>query len=224
MNILIINPTSDTALNDVIFQSADHAAKFSARHSEDYTHVSVVSLENAPKRIVTALDTIEASTDLLKKIRSLGGIYDGIIIAHHTELGVSALSELTGKPVIASGPAGVYPAPLYGRKIAILGKTVRDLEMQKETLRYYGILNDNMTFLPVCQNGDSSIAEMQSALPQVAEKAKNEFGAEVIVLSDAGMGVSANEVTKAVRLPVLEGITSAIIRIEYMVFQQADLD
>ena len=65
---------------------------------------------------------------------------------------------------------------------------------------------------------------MQSALPQVAEKAKNEFGAEVIVLSDAGMGVSANEVTKAVRLPVLEGITSAIIRIEYMVFQQADLD
>jgi allantoin racemase len=224
MNILIVNPTSDMALNDVIYEAADHAAKLSARNSEDYTHVSVVALEKASKRITSALDIIEASAALLEKIRSLKGIYDGFVIAHHTELGVAALHELTGKPVISSGPAGVYPAPLYGRRIAVLGKTSRDLEMQKETLQHYGILNENMVFLPVCGSGDASLAEMQAGILKMAGKAKSEFGAEVIVLGDAGMGFAADEITKATKLPVLEGVTSAIIRIEYMVYQQAALE
>ncbi len=224
MNILIVNPTSDMSLNDVIYEAADHAAKLSARNSEDYTHVSVVALEKAPKRITSALDIVEASADLLEKIRSLRGIYDGFIIAHHTELGVAALHELTDKPVISSGPAGVYPAPMYGHKIAILGKTARDLEMQKETLRHYGILNENMLFLPVCGSGEASVEELQSGIMKTAERAKNALGAEVIVLGDAGMGLCSDDVSKETGLPVLEGVTSAMIRIEYMVYQQALLE
>jgi allantoin racemase len=221
MNILVVNPTSDMSLNDVIYKAADYAAKLSARNSEDYTHVSVVALEKAPKRIVSALDIIEASAALLEKIRSLKGIYDGFIIAHHTELGVAALSELTKKPVLSSGPAGVYPAPLYGKKIAVLGKTERDIEMQKETLRHYGILNDNMQFIATCAAGDASLDEMKKGIFAAAKKAKEEMNCEVIVLSDAGMSLCADEVAKKFKLPVLEGVTSAVIRIEYMVYQMS---
>ena len=113
---------------------------------------------------------------------------------------------------------------MYGRKIAILGKTARDLEMQKETLRHYGILNEKMLFLPVCGSGEASVEELQSGIMKTAERAKNELGAEVVVLGDVGMGLCADDVSRETGLPVLEGVTSALIRIEYMVYQQALLE
>lgn len=217
MNILIVNPTSDASLNDIIYQTADHTAKLTARNSEDYTHVSVISLSDAPEKIVTALDVVEVSSLLLQKVRSMKGIYDGIIIAHHTELGVAALRELTGQPVISSGSASVYSAPLYGRHIAVIGKTARSLEATKDALRLYGLLNDNMQFYATAEPG-ATLGELRAALPAAGRQAKEE-GADVIALSDVGFSGLGDDLSRMLHLPVLEGVMSALIRIELMVLQ-----
>ena len=82
MNILVINPTSESELNDTIFQAADQASKLSARSAEEYTHTSAISLDQAPRRVSSPLEIMEASMALMEKVRSLKDVYDGFIIAH----------------------------------------------------------------------------------------------------------------------------------------------
>lgn len=222
MNILVINPTSESELNDTIFQAADQASKLSARSAEEYTHTSAISLDQAPRRVASPLEIMEASMALMEKVRSLKDVYDGFIIAHTAELGADALQELTGKPVVSSGAAAVYSAPLYGHRIAVLSRSLRDLETHRETLRHYGILHDNLTFLPVMEE-NAPLADLREAVSEAAEKAKKEHLATVLVLGDPSMGILADDVSRLTHLPVLEGITSALIRIEYMVYQQERL-
>ena len=67
------------------------------------------------------------------------------------------------------------------------------------------------------------LADLREAVSEAAEKAKKEHLATVLVLGDPSMGILADDVSCLTHLPVLEGITSALIRIEYMVYQQERL-
>lgn len=224
MNILFINPTSDESLNDTIFKVADRASKMSARNSEDYTHNSVIALEKAPKRILTELDRMESMICMMEKVRELRDVYDGFIIASVAELGADAVHELTDKPVVCAGAAGVYPAPLYGHRIAVLGRSPQDNEIHKQTLNHYGILHKNISFVPVYDEVDAPLTDLPDALDKAVAKARHDYLANVIVLADPSMGVCSDQMAKKWQGTVLDGITSAIIRIEYMVFQRAKIE
>lgn len=219
MNVLIINPTSNEALNDKLFAAADLAAKRTARNSEDYTHISVMNLKDAPKYIETELDILRVSSLLLAELDRVKDIYDGFVIAHHAELGTHALRELTGKPVILAGAACAYATPLYGRRIAILASTKRDVETEKNTLRHYGILSDYMHFFPITETGRLEGEELEKATMAAARQAENAIEADVVVLADSAVSNVADPLIEELQVPVFDCMTSCIIRIEYMILQ-----
>ena len=219
MNVLIINPTSNESLNDKLFASADLSAKRTARNSEDYTHISVMNLKEAPRYIETELDVLRVSALLMEKLEGVKDVYDGFIIAHHAELGTHALRELTGKPVILAGAACAYATPLYGHCIAILASTKHDVETEKDTLRRYGILSDYMHFFPITETGRLEGQDLEKATMAAAHQAKNAIEADVVVLADSSVGGVTDKLIEELKIPVFDCMTSCIIRIEYMILQ-----
>ena len=210
MKILCINPNSS-------FEVTEGIEKICKEYALPGTEVEIKSIKEAPAGIESYHDAAISEKYLLERFEEWKGKYDGFIIACHSDIGVDLFRELTDKPVIGIGEASMLFALPLGHKFSILSLKRKKIPQKEDLVKKYGFENRcasiRATGLGVVANHN----EKRAKLIQEGEKAVKEDRAEVLILGCAGMAGMDKEIEKAIGVPVIDGVVSALLIMESLI-------
>lgn len=207
MKILCINPNSSPEVTEGI-------EKICKKYALPGTEVEIISIKEAPSGIESYHDAAISEKYLLERIEEWEGKYDGFIIACHSDIGVDLLRELTAKPVIGIGEASMLLALPLGHKFSILSLKRKKIPQKEDLVKKYGLENRCASIRATGLGVVANDKEKREKLIQEGEKAVKEDRAEVLILGCAGMAGMDKEIEKAVGVPVIDGVVSALLIVE----------
>jgi allantoin racemase len=211
VRILCINPNSSYDVTAGI-------EKVCRKYASPETEVEVKLIEEAPLGIVSYRDIAISEKYLLERFEEWKEPYDGFIVACHSDVGVDLLRELTDKPVIGIGEASMLVALPLGHKFSVLSLGRKKIPQKEDLIRKYGLearcSSVRMTGLGVIA---TSYEEEKDKLIEAGKRAIEEDGAEVLILGCAGMAGLDKEIERAVGVPVVDGVASALLIVESLV-------
>ncbi|MBA7565974.1 Asp/Glu/hydantoin racemase [Candidatus Atribacteria bacterium 1244-E10-H5-B2] len=210
MKILCINPNSSLKITESI---KDTCYKYALPDTE----VEVKFIKKAPRGIESYLDAVISEKYFLEKFKEWKEHYDGFIIACHSDIGVDLLRELTTKPVIGIGEASMLFAQPLGYKFSILSLKRKKIPQKEDLVKKYGFENRCASIRSTGLGVIATYKEKRKKLIQEGEKAIKEDGAEVLILGCAGMTGLDKEIEKIVRVPVIDGVVSALMMMESLI-------
>jgi len=214
MRILVINPNTSESMTA-------HIRRALNRIKRPDTELTVVCAERGPETIESAYDealAIPSTLDLVKKANREG--YDAIIIACFSDPGLDAAKEISEIPVIGIEESTLHMAAVLGAKFSIMTARRERIPSKEEHVRIRGLEQ----FLASVRSLDLSVAETDAEprktkrrVLEVARKAVEEDGAEVIILGCAGMAGYALEIESKLHAKVLDPTAVALKTAEAMV-------
>lgn len=210
MKILCINPNSSSDVTAGIEQLCKEYASLG-------TEVQVESIKEAPSGIVSYRDAAISERYLLERFEEWKGEYDGFIIACHSDIGVDLLRESTDKPVIGIGEASMLMALPLGHKFSILSLGKKKIPQKEDLIKKYGLEARCSSVRATGLEVVASYEEKRDKLIQAGKRAVEEDGAEVLILGCAGMAGLDKEIEKAIGVPVIDGVVSALLIMEALV-------
>lgn len=214
MNILVINPSSSDATNEIIFRAATNAAKYSAGGSEEYTNISTIHIPAAPAHINSELEELTAAYHMLEKIKAIGSSYDGFLICCHNDPGIAALRELTKKPVVGIGYASLYHALPYEGAIGILATSETSALRKQKLIRKYGFSHHPFIVIPVALKANMPLKEREDTICQACTEAKATQGCRAFILGCVGLSDLATQLALKCKCPMIDGIASGVHLLE----------
>ncbi len=210
MKILCINPNSSLEITESI---KDTCYKYALPNTE----VEVKFIKKAPRGIESYLDAVISEKYLLEKFKEWKERYDGFIIACHSDIGVDLLRELTTKPIIGIGEASMLFAQPLGYKFSILSLKRKKIPQKEDLVKKYGFENRCASIRATGLGVVANYKEKKEKLIQEGKKAVKEDGAEVLILGCAGMTGLDKEIEKIIRVPVIDGVVSALMMMESLI-------
>lgn len=212
MKILILNPNSDAGMAARIQACA---RQFAGTRFQ----VDCLCSPGAPDFIETYLDMHQAAPGMVELLRKNQEEYDAFVVACGYDPNLDLLKELSPKPVVGTAEASMKLATMLGHRFSILCTDEHSIPIKEELALHYGVERQTASIqvvrLPSCPAERLSPEAMQ-AYVQACRRAA-EDGAEVVVLSCAGFTGLDQELTQKAGLPVLDGVTCALILAEGMV-------
>jgi allantoin racemase len=204
--IHVINPNS---LADVT-RRIDRAVQPGASTGGPALHC--VTLETAPPGIISQRDADATATLVADYVERNEASASAFVIACYSDPGLFAAREVTTKPVIGIGQAGLSAALQLGERIGVIAVSSRGISRH---LRYYRTLALDRRIsaelaidLSVADSGDENLALQR--LIETAKRLRDDAGADVIVLGCAGMAELRSRVEAAVGVPVVDPCTAAV--------------
>lgn len=202
MKILVVNPNSDPQMTEVIRRSAEAFA-------DGDLEVRCVGNPDGPHFIDSYREQLEAGPGTLALIRSHEDDYDAFVLACGDDPNLDAAKEVTSKPVVGIGEASMKLATMLGHRFSVVTTGPDAIPHHEQMARAYGVEADLASVrAPEGEGGDWHDADLYRA---PARAAVEEDGAEVIVLSCAGLAHAARELQDDLGVPVLDGVVSALI-------------
>jgi allantoin racemase len=201
MKIMVINPNTSQSMTD-------HLRVELERIKRPDTQLTVVCLANGPETIESFYEEAHAippTLELVKKANQEG--YDAVILACFLDPGLEPAKEISHIPVVGIEESTLHMAAMLGAKFCILTPIKNRIASKKAQVHKYGL----DYFLASVRSLDLSVAETDEQpektkrrVLEVAQKAVEEDGAEVIILGCAGMAGYAEEIEKKLRAKVLD--------------------
>ncbi len=214
MHIRVINPNTTQAMTDTIGTAATAVAAPGTRIGATQPSSGPVSIESHFDEAVSVLGVID-------EIRA--GERDGVdayVIACFGDPGLNAARELTRAPVIGIAEAAFHAATLISTRFSVVTTLPRTTIIAEHLLDSYGMASR-------CRRvraADIPVLELEAnpdlALERIIEeclKAKQEDGIGAIVLGCGGMADLTPQISAAVGLPIVEGVTAAVKLAEALV-------
>ena len=200
--ILIINPNSDLEMTRAIQETADDFAKIGLEVFCQHT-------PGAPEFIETREDEVLAAPGMIKQVKENNDNFDAFIIACHCDPNLDAIKEITDKPVVGIGEASMRIACMLGHRFSIIQTTEESVPIKEALVRKYQ-LQDSLASVraPREISPDLSAEEKYTA---AAKEAIAKDRANVIVLGCAGLTGLDKRMQKELGVPVLDGVTCALI-------------
>jgi allantoin racemase len=202
MKILIINPNSDAQMTAGIQESA---RAFAAGAFEAET----VATPEAPRFIETHTDAARCGPGMMKIMEEREGAYDAFVVACHSDVNIEAVREMTSKPVVGIGEASMKLASFLGRTFSIVTTHRHSVPGKLEQVRK-AHLQDQLVSVRAPEEGEEGWADEELFL-ELSRRAKEEDGAEVVVLGCAGLAGMEKAIQAVVEIPVLDGVACALI-------------
>ena len=207
MKIMVINPNTSQSMTDHLRQELE-------RIKRPETELTVVCAERGPETIESAYDeayAIPPTLDLVKKANREG--YDAVILACFSDPGLEAAKEISEIPVIGIEEATLHIAAMLGARFSVLTPRKERIPSKEAHVHMRGL----DYFLASVRSLDLSVAETDAhpektkkRILEVAQKAADEDGAEVIVLGCAGMAGYAPEIEEKLLVKVLDPTAVAL--------------
>ena len=210
LRILCINPNSSSKVTEGI-------EKIFKKYVLSDTEVEVKCIQEAPSGIESYHDAAISEKYLLDKFEEWKEQYDGFIFACHSDGGVDLLREMTSKPVIGIGEASMLFALPLGHKFSILSLKRKKIPQKEDLVRKYGLENRCASIRITGLGVIATDEEKREKLIQEGIKAVKEDGAEVLILGCAGMAGFDKKIEKIVGVPVIDGVTSALMMMESLI-------
>lgn len=202
MKIMIINPNSDIEMTKAIEKTVKNYAK-------GEFEVICKPTMGGPKFIARYEDHIMSATGMIKLVKENEEKVDGFIIACHSYPNLDLIKEITRKPVVGIAEASMKIASMLGHKFSVISPIEHSIPNKEALVRKYH-LQDMLASVRAPKSKDNEWSEEES-LTKAAELAVKEDKAEVIVLGCAGMTGLDRIIQKNLSVPVLDGVTCALI-------------
>jgi len=209
--IQLINPNTSQAMTEVMAQTARSVA------GSD-TQILAVCPEEGATSIEGHFDEAIAALGVLQQIKAGrdAGV-DGHIIACFGDPGLLAARELAHAPVIGIAEAAMHLATMLATRFSIVTTLPRTLTIARHLLHQYGFERHCAALhaidLPVLSLEDGSGLAQEKVREQCIA-AKKSDGSGAIVLGCGGMADLAQELTRELRIPVIDGVSAAVKMVE----------
>ena len=210
--ICIINPNTTKAMTHKIDLTAKNFANAD-------TEIISVEPNIGPESIEGYYDEAFCIPGLIEEINNNINA-DGYIIACFDDTGLDAVRSITDKPVIGIGEAAYHVASLVSGNFSVITTLSRSINPLKHNLKKYGLFEKCVSVtaieVPVLDLEEISKDNLDK-LNKGIEKTILEDNSEAIILGCAGMSNLAKDLELSHGLPVIEGVSSAVVLIEGLI-------
>ncbi len=213
MRIFVINPNTSVSMTNHIREALGPIKR------ED-TELTVVCPDRGPETVESAYDeahVVPPTLELVKKANEEG--YDAVVLACFSDPGLDAAKEISSIPVVGIEEASLHVAAILGAKFTVLTPRRERIPSRREHVHTRGLDH----FLASVRCLDLSVAETDSdptgtkkKILEVARRAVEEDGAEVIILGCSGMTGYAPEVEERLKVKVIDPTSVALKLAEAM--------
>ena len=207
MHIRVINPNTTQAMTATIESAAKSVAAPSTRITATQPSSGPVSIESHFDEAVSALGVVE---EVLAGEREATDAY---IIACFGDPGLYAARELTRAPVIGIAEAAFHIASLISTRFSVVTTLPRTAIIAEHLLDNYGFSHTcrrvRAADIPVLELEDNPDRALELIIEECL-RAKREDNIGAIVLGCGGMADLTPQISDAVGLPIVEGVTAAI--------------
>ena len=214
MEILVVNPNTTASMTAAIGRAAERVAA-------PGTRIVAVNPDTGPESIEGFYDEALAVPGLLVEItRGEARGVDGHVIACFDDTGLEAARALARAPVVGIGEAAFHAASLIAGRFTVVTTLARSIPAIEQNLVTYG-LAPRCARVRACDVPVLALerreADACKRIDAEIEAAKRDDRAEAIVLGCAGMVDLAAELATRHALPVIDGVTAAIVLVEALV-------
>ena len=210
MKILILNPNSDVQM----------AAKIQAcarDFAQDRFQVDCLCAPGGPAFLETYRDIYRSAPGLVSLLQENLERYDAFVLACGYDPNLDLLKELTTKPIVGTAEASMKLATMLGYRFSMLCTDVHSIPIKQELALHYGVERQVASIRVAHLPQQEDAEQLAAAYVPVCRQAVEEDGAEVIVLSCAGFSGLDRLLTQRAGVPVLDGVTCALLLAEGMV-------
>ena len=207
MRIFVINPNTSKSITEHIRQELVKVKRAS-------TDITVVNPENGPVSIESAYEEALAGRPLLDLVRkaNVEG-YSAIVIACFSDPSLDAAKEISDIPVIGIEEATFHIAAMLGHKFSIITSMRKRIPTKEIHIRLRGMENAYASSLalemPVLEM-DANPTKAKARILELARRAVENDGAEVIILGCAGLSGYAQDIQQDLGVVVLDPTAVAL--------------
>jgi len=184
MKILVINPNSSEHMTE-------HIREEVLRIKRDDTEVKVIANAGAPAAIESSRDVALAVPPLLEHVKQANEeAYDAIVLACFSDPGLQAAREVSDILVLGIEETTLHVAAMLGHKFTILTPLAKRIPAKEREVRGYGLESALASVRSLDLSVSETDADPEATKKRILEEARlarDEDGAEVIVLGCAGM-------------------------------------
>nr|WP_297457751.1 aspartate/glutamate racemase family protein [uncultured Halomonas sp.] len=214
MHIHVINPNTTVSMTRKIGEAASRIAAPGTRISATNPASGPVSIEGHFDEAISAIGVAE-EIRVGERERA-----DAYIIACFGDPGLLAARELTRAPVIGIAEAAFHMATLISTRFSIVTTLGRTGIIAEHLLQNYGFAHHcrrvRAAEIPVLDLEDNGNAALVRLIDE-CRRARDEDNIGAIVLGCGGMADLTGQISDAVGLPVIEGVTAAVKLAEALV-------
>jgi allantoin racemase len=211
MQIRIINPNTTASMTEAIGEAAQRVAA-------PGTRIVAVNPADGPASIECHFDDAVAAVGVCEEVRrgEAEGA-NGYVIACFGDPGLNAARELTRAPVVGIAQAAFQMAALVSARFSVVTTLARTVIIAEELLHRYGSAalcqKVRAVEIPVLEL-EQDIGAAVGRIIDESRRARDEDRAGAIVLGCGGMAGFEQEISQAVGLPVIEGVSAAVKLVE----------
>lgn len=214
MRIRVINPNTTHAMTAAMGEAAQSIAA-------PGTRIIATQPDSGPASIESHFDEAVAAVGVIDEIiEGEREETDAYVIACFGDPGLLAARELTRAPVIGIAEAAFHMATLISTRFSIVTTLGRTGIIAEHLLAQYGFTHHcrrvRAAEIPVLDLEESGDAALGRIIDE-SRRARDEDGIGAIALGCGGMAKLTGEISDAVGLPVVEGVTAAIKLAEALV-------
>ena len=213
MRILLVNPNISDSVSDLIRAEAQRSASPGTQIEVRTAPFGVAYIETRFEALVGAYATAQVAAEECAN-------FDAVVVAAFGDPGLAGLRELLPVPVTGMTEAALASAHLLGHRISIIAISQRIQAWYREVVESYGF-GSRLASIRALDRPLSAIGGVQEehaqALQALAERAVSEDGAEVIILAGAPLAGLARSLHGRLRVPVVDGVSSAVRHAETLV-------
>jgi len=201
MRIFVINPNTSESVTE-------HVRHELERIKRPDTELTVTNPKHGPVSIESAYDEALATPGTLELVRQANDEgYDAVVLACFSDPGLDAAKEISEIPVIGIEEATLHVAAMLGHKFSITttGRNrapTREIHVKLRNVEtaYASALVMDMPVLEM----DANPEEAKARILELARKAIEEDGTEVVILGCAGLAGYAEDIERELGIVVLD--------------------
>lgn len=214
MKIMVINPNSSK-------QMTEHLEHVLMEIKNPDTELTVVCPPDAPDAIESAMDEAACTIPVLKLVEKANKEgYDACILACFSDPGLEPAREISNILVTGIEEISMHMAAMLGSKFSVMTLNQERVPSKESHVRRFKMEGSLASVRPIGMSVAESDANPELAkknIMEVAKKAAEEDGAEVIILGCAGMAGYAEDVERELGIVVIDPSSVALKITEGMV-------
>jgi allantoin racemase len=214
MELLVANPNATEAITAACVTLARGAAS-------PTTAVTGWTNRHGPPVVDSLYADYLAGAALLRGLTALAPSPDAVVLAGFGNYGTGAVKEALTVPVVSMAEAAMALATVLGHRFVIVTTAPRMVPYTEDLVRLTGFetvcAGVRTVTLPAVLAPPPPSDAVVPALAAVAARARDELGAEVVILGGSRLSPYAAALRHAIPLPVLEPVACAVQAAETLV-------
>lgn len=214
MKIMVINPNTSKSMTE-------HLEHVLSEIKGPDTELTVVCPDEGPDAIECAMDEAASVMPTLKLVEKANKEnYDACILACFSDPGLEPAREISNILVTGIEEISMHMAAMLGAKFSIMTLNKERVPSKETHVRRFRMENSLASVRPLGMSvaeTDANPEETKKRILELARKAAEEDGAEVIILGCAGMAGYAEDVERELGLTVIDPSSVALKVTEAMV-------